>query len=443
MPLNIIKQDALETILQADAGRLPLEDSFNPPILTEQASQYIAEVLTSLRQSTADDILDDRVRALFTSLIGIGGVEEKCGSPYKTLRKALCRIDFPRLVHDYVEDRGQSLDKASEVLETIDHNKVEPLEDPVVTPLQIQNPTRVLAGLNIVAFDGGSLPIYNYSCSTVYARGGSFGYSQREKEPRLSFESGVNRIWCDAAINVASRPDIFNEEIRRWHLDRIADDTTGEISLVDRVKQAELYLLSLVEAASVALCLRDYAEAIDLIVLDGPLFFGHEGFDASYTRMHLLWNTRKPCYSVIKNPSGSPVMRACGVKDTSDVAFFEYLEPGERSPMFLRHEDALPVVSKPELKRVFWYSKTDRGNLCRYETPWWCYKKGKLAFDKIAAADSTLNGGKISFFLNRVDALVRIRRNFRTMLTALQRASFQSHGIRFTEPYNQIRWGTG
>ena len=295
MVFEATNSGSLESIMTPDAGRPAIEDTFNPLILAAQVSQSVAEILTSLKRPGKNEELNDRIRALFTGLVGIGEIDDRSGTPYKTLKRALKRINFSGLLEDYYTDRTKSLEKAHEVIENIDSNRIELLEDSLVIPVKINNPAKILSGFNIVAFDGGSLPIYNYSCSTVYARGGSFGYSQRDNDPRLSFESGVNRIWCDAAINIASRPNVFNDEVRKWQLDQIADDTTGQIALTDRVKRAEIYLLSMVEAASVILCLRDYAGVIDLVVLDGPLFFGHHAFEASYTRMQALRNSNKPC----------------------------------------------------------------------------------------------------------------------------------------------------
>ncbi|MHA2406779.1 MAG: DNA double-strand break repair nuclease NurA [Candidatus Ranarchaeia archaeon] len=402
-------------------------------------SEEVFKLLTTLSEMHVKERLGSEIRDLLVTVAGSGSLKNNTGSPFVSLGKALQRINFDSLSHKHGH-REVLLEEARQTLTAIDESRIKQLETDIVIPISIHHPTSTLNGLNIVAFDGGSIPIYNYSCSTVFARGGSFGYSQCTGDRHLSLESGINRIWCDVAINVAARPGVLSEEVHKWTLDQCADDVNEEMILQDQVKRTEVYALALVEASAVTLCLQDFWDKIDVVFLDGPQYISREGYQPSLTRINLLQTLGIPSIAVVKNPGGSPVMRGCNIIDTSDTAFFEYLEPGERSPMFLRIEEGKKKLPSKDLRRVFWYYKTMRGFICRYEIPFWCYKKGELAFDKIVAADSALDGGKLSFVGGRADSIARIRQSLRSTMRVLQKSGFIANDVQFSEPYNQERW---
>ncbi|MHA2060499.1 MAG: DNA double-strand break repair nuclease NurA [Candidatus Ranarchaeia archaeon] len=407
--------------------------------LTAVQSEEVFKILTKLSEMQIKERLGGEIRDLLVTVAGSGSLKNNTGSPFVSLGKALQRINFNSLSHKDGH-REVLLEEARCTLSTIDETRIAQLDSEVAIPLDIHHPTHTLNGLNVVGFDGGSIPIYNYSCSTVFARGGSFGYSQSTGDRHLSLESGINRIWCDVAINVAARPGVLSEEVHKWTLDQCADDVNEEMILQDQVKRTEVYALALVEASAVALCLQEFRERIDIAFLDGPQFISREGYQPSLTRLRLLQTLNIPSVAVVKNPSGSPVMRGCNIIDTSDTAFFEYLEPGERSPMFLRLEEGKRKLPSKGLRRVFWYYKTQRGFICRYEIPYWCYEKEEYAYDEIVAADSALDGGKLSFVGGRADSISRIRQSLRSTMRVLQKSGFIANDVQFSEPYNQDRW---
>ncbi len=417
---------------------LPKNKDLQTTLNTAQ-TQEVFHILDTLHGWEIDQELGGYVRDLLITIAGSGSFKSRASSPFVSLGKALQRINFNTLSHSNGH-RKVLLEEASQTLGEIDSCRIKRLDPNIVYPIDITEPTDILNELNIVGFDGGSIAIYNYSCSTVYARGGSFAYSQGRGERRLSLESGINRIWCDTAVNVAARPGVLSEEVHQWTLDQCADDVHEEMIIQDQVKRAEVWALALVEASSTALCLQEFWGKIDIVFLDGPQFVSREGFEPSLTRLKLLQNLGVPSIAIVKNPSGSPIMRACGISDTSDTAFFEYLEPGERSPMFLRIDEGKKKIPSKNLRRVFWYYKTQRGFICRCEIPHWCYQENGFKFDEIVGADSALDGGKMSFVIGRADSIARIRSSMRTTMRALQKAGFSAHQVQYSEPYNQKRW---
>jgi len=175
--------------------------------------------------------------------------------------------------------------------------------------------------------------------------------------------------------------------------------------------------------------------------VDGPQFISRESFLLSLTRVKLLHKMGIPSISIVKNPSGSPIMRACGITDTTDTAFFEYLEAGERSPMFLRLSEGTKKIPSQEFLRVFWYYKTERGFISRCEVPFWSYQEKRFQFPEIVAADSAMDGGKMSFLIGKADSIARIKQSMRATIRSLQKNGFTAHDVPYCAPYNQDRWG--
>ncbi|MHA1917022.1 MAG: DNA double-strand break repair nuclease NurA [Candidatus Ranarchaeia archaeon] len=407
--------------------------------LDGEQSSSIFEILNSLNSKSAINGIENQVRNLLVSVASGGILGNEAGNPFLSLDKAIHRIDFESLKNTG-KNRKKRLGEAKTILQGLDNKKIRRLEEQIVFEEEVREPSETLSDYNIVGFDGGSLPIYNYSCSTVYARGGSFGYSQKNGKNRFTFESGINRIWCDLAVNIASKPGIIDEDAKISSIDNSTEDNNELMPLRDRIKRIEGYALALVESTSVISCLKEFSDKIDLVFLDGPQFISQEGFFPSLLRMITLRNLKIPSISVVKNPSGSPVMSACDINYISDTAFFDYLNPGERSPLFLRCEEGAKQIPSQNIKRVFWYYKTKRGFISRYEIPYWCYKQNKHDFSSITVADSELDGGNVSYIIGRADSIVKIPNQMRDYLRSIQKAKFHERDVNFTEPYNQHRW---
>lgn len=386
---------------------------------------------------TNDVELGAQLDLLTQSILRWGSISRP--SPAQTIGRTLRRLDFKQLRE--VERNGTVWDLLGE----LDHAQVEPLETIISfnMPKAMRQVYPTLTKMNLVAFDGASVALRTSSVSIVYARAGSYGYSQRtNNEERLSFNSGINRIWCDIAPIIPSVPNalVADEGLRQL----LMEDFEKRVSGHDQILMAEIEALARVEAMAAMLCVEEYGELIDLVFIDGPMYMARDGFDPSITRANYLKHVGISHISVVKNLIASPVMKAAGQKKNwTDFAFFATsLQPGERSCAFLRHDEGKYSIPHPELKRVFFYYKTLQGDLFRYEIPLWVWELEQVRTELLdrCIADSLLAGGGFSFVLSQVDQFVRIRKNLRVLLRTLQQMRFREHKIELSEPYDQKRF---
>lgn len=381
--------------------------------------------------------LGAQLSLLTQSILRWGSIS--CNSPAQTIGKTFRRLDFKQLRE--IERNGTMWDLLGE----LDHAKVEPLE----TTISLSMPKAMrqiypnLTKRNHVGFDGASVALRTSSVSIVYARAGSYGYSQRTKnEERLSFNSGINRIWCDIAPIIPSVPNalVTDEGLRQL----LMEDFEKKVSGQDQILMAEIEALARVEAMATMLCVEEYGELIDLVFIDGPMYMARDGFEPSLTRANYLKHVGIPHISVVKNLIASPVMKAAGQKKNwTDFAFFATsLQPGERSCAFLRHDEGKYSIPHPALKRVFFYYKTLQSDLFRYEIPLWVWELEKARTELLdcCIADSLLAGGGFSYVLSQVDQFVRIRKNLRVLLRSLQQKRLREYNVELSEPYDQKRF---
>jgi len=384
---------------------------------------------------------EDHAPVFILKTVEANGSVSDASNPIPTIKKAFSRLNFSLLRSNssYYDEK-----KLETILENLDTSQVEMISHKsrgksFVFDLRLEEPYKVFRNMNLVGFDGASLPLFNANFSIVYARAASFAYSQKDPRNRLSFESGANRLWADIALNVASKPGIVSEEVRRWQIDLLSDDLIGQLPF-DRVDIAELQALSIVESAAIISCVEHYKDSIDLIFHDGPLF-SKTGFDYAIGKIQFLKKKGIGSINIVKTPIASPVMRACGITDTTDVAFFDLLPPGHRSPFFLKKSENFLAKLNEEERRSFFYYKTMDNDLIRVETPYWFVEeKGMEKISSMISADSDLNGGKLSFMISKADAFVRIGQPTRRLLRLVQKTLFEQAGIEFTEPYDTKRW---
>ncbi len=362
-----------------------------------------------------------------------------CPSPAQTIDRTFRRLDFKYLRE--VERNGTVWDLLGE----LDHTQVEPLETTISFSMQkaMRQTYPTLIKKNLVGFDGASVALRTSSVSIVYARAGSYGYSQRTKNvERLSFNSGINRIWCDIAPIIPSVPNALVTDAGLKQL--VIEDFEKKFSGQDPILMAEIEALARVEALAAMLCVAEYGELIDLVFIDGPMYIARDGFEPSLTRTNYLRHVGIPLISVVKNLIASPVMKAAGQKKNwTDFAFFATsLQPGERSCAFLKHDEGKYSIPHPGLKRVFFYYKTLQGDLFRYETPLWIWELEHVRTELLdcCIADSLLAGGGFSFVLSQADQFVRIRKNLRVLLRTLQQMRLKEHKVELSEPYDQKRF---
>lgn len=381
--------------------------------------------------------LGAQVEQLTQSILRWGSISRPF--PIQTIGRTLRRLDFKQLRE--VERNGTVWDLLGE----LDHAQVEPLETTI--SIEMSKTRRqvypALAKKNLVGFDGASVALRTSSVSIVYARASSYGYSQRtNNEERLSFNSGVNRIWCDIAPIIPSVPNalVTDEGLRQL----VMEDFEKTVSGQDQILMAEIGALARVEAMAAMLCVGEYGELIDLILVDGPMYVARDGFEPSLIRANYLKQVGIPHISVVKNLIASPVMKAAGQKQNwTDFAFFATsLQPGERSCAFLRHDEGKYVIPHLELKRVFFYYKTFQGDLFRYEAPLWVWELAQVRTELLdcCIADSLLAGGGFSFVLSQADQFVRIRKDVRGLLRSLQQMRLREQGVAPSEPYDQKRF---
>ncbi|MFX0090845.1 MAG: DNA double-strand break repair nuclease NurA [Candidatus Hodarchaeota archaeon] len=372
---------------------------------------------------------DPEVLQLLRSIARNGSIDS-ADVPVRTLQTAIARLSespFEKTINWHL-------------LDNLDQSKVECLEEEWAFDLSSIQPHKVLENMNLVGFDGSSMVLVDNQHACVYARGGSFGFSQR-KVHRLSFLSGVNRFWCDIAINVeASRGVVQDDEERQKSLDKLADDSN--YPYYDRVTLAEVEALALVEAASIILCCNDYKDNVDLVLHDGPLIVSRGGLNASIQRLRHMQMLKIPSINVVKNPTASPVLRAAGIPDSTDGAFFDRLEPGHRSTFFLQLSEARDLNIPRPLTRALAYFKSLNGNfLFRWEVPLWVLQHfGTEKVSKWIAADSFMDKSGVGSCISRADSFVRIRSNLRLLMRETQRIQLQEKKLGFGQNFNQVRW---
>ncbi|MFX0065391.1 MAG: DNA double-strand break repair nuclease NurA [Candidatus Hermodarchaeota archaeon] len=375
------------------------------------------------------DDIDPEVLQLLLAVARNGSLDS-ADVPVRTLQTALSRLS----------ESPTNITSDWHLLDNLDQSEVEALEDKWTFDLTSIEPHKALEDMNVVAVDGSSMVIVDNQHASVYARGGSYGFSQK-KIHRLSFLSGVNKVWCDVAINVeASRGVVQDIEERQHCLDKLADD--NNYPYYDRVTLAEVEALALVEAASIILCCNEFVDNVDLILHDGPLFVSRGGYNASLQRLRHMHMLNIPSINVVKTPAASPVLHAAGISDSTDGAFFDRLEPGHRSSFFLQQMEASKLRIPTPLTRALAYFKSLNGKfLFRWEVPLWVLQQ--FGPEKVAewiAADSFMDKTGVSFSISRADSLVRIRSNLRTLMRETQRVQLQERGLKFTQNFNQTRW---
>lgn len=373
--------------------------------------------------------IDPEVLQLLLSVARNGSIDS-ADVPVRTLQAAINRLS-----EAVMEPRGQW-----GLLEGLDKSRIECLEDQWVFDLTSIQPHKALENMNLVGFDGSSMVLVDNQHACVYARAGSFGFSQK-KVHRLSFLSGVNKLWCDIAINVeASKGVVQNDEERKKSLDKLADD--GKYPYYDRVTLAEVEALALVESTSIILCSNEYADRLDLVLHDGPLLVSRGGLNASIQRLRHLQMLNIPSINVVKNPAASPVLRATGIADSTDAAFFDRLEPGHRSAFFLCQEEARERDIPIPLARCFAYFKSLNGDfLFRWEVPLWVLQEfGPDQVSEWISADSFMDKTGVSACISRADSFVRIRSNLRILMRETHRIQLHDRSLGFGQNYNQIRW---
>ncbi len=397
-------------------------------------------LILSLKEKIGDIVeveLEAQLDLLTQSILRWGSIS--CNSPAQTIGKTFRRLDFKQLRE--IERNGTMWDLLGE----LDHAKIEPLENTISfsMPKAMRQIYPNLSKRNHVGFDGASVALRTSSVSIVYARAGSYGYSQQTKnEERLSLNSGINRIWCDIAPLIPSVPNALatDEGLRQL----LMEDFEKKVSGQDQILMAEIEALARVEAMAAMLCVEEYGQFIDLVFIDGPMYMAQDGFEPSLTRANYLKHVGLPHISVVKNLIASPVMKAAGQKKNwTDFAFFATsLHPGERSCAFLKHDEGKYSIPHIELKRVLFYYKTLQGDLFRYEIPFWVWEleKGRTELLDCCIADSLLTGGGFSFILSQVDNFVRIRKNLRVLLRSLQQMRLREYNVELSEPYDQKRF---
>jgi len=381
--------------------------------------------------------LTARIELLEQSVSQWGSLTQS--SPIKTIGRTFNRLNFKKLSE--IEKNGTIW----ALLGELDTALIEPLETGISfsAPKHMHQVYPILAEKNLVGFDGASIAIRTSSFSIVYARAGSYGYSQRLIESeRLSF-NGINRIWCDIAPIIPFVPNslVTDDGLKQLMIEDFEKKYKGP----DKILMAEIEAQAQVESLAVILCVKAYEKLIDLILIDGPMYIAQDGFESSLTRAQYLKKTAIPHFSIVKNLIASPVMGAAGQKKNwTDFAFFATsLQPGDRSCAFLRHDEGKFVISDPALKRVFFYYKTLQGDLFRYELPLWVWEqeKDQKSLLDCCIADSLLAGGGFSFVCKKADQFVRIRKNLRLLLRSSYFTRLKDENIELSEPYNQKRWG--
>lgn len=419
----------LETTLDQTVNNLKSSDSTGKNSLL---SQNVGE----LTDSESPD-LAVRVEMLTQSVRQWGSLTQS--TPTQTIGRTFNRLNFNKL-HE-IEKNGT----VWALLGDLDTTLIEPLETGISfsAPKHMHQVYPILAEKNLVGFDGASVAIRTSSVSIVYARAGSYGYSQRltEKE-RLSF-NGINRIWCDIAPIIPLVPNSLVTDEGLKHL--MIEDFEKKYKGPDKILMAEIEAQAQVESLATILCVKAYESLIDLILIDGPMYIAQDGFESSLTRAQYLKKKALPHFSVVKNLIASPVMNAAGQKKNwTDFAFFATsLQPGDRSCAFLRHDEGKFTIPHPCLKRVFFYYKTLQGDLFRYELPLWVWEqeRDRRSLLDCCIADSLLGGGGMSFVIKKADQFVRIRKNLRLLLRSSYFSRLKDKNIELSEPYNQKRWG--
>ncbi len=371
------------------------------------------------------------------SSISVNGNVEFVGSPLPTLTKALDRLSLTPVT--FQESTG--LDNAE--IANLNTPAIVNLEERCSCPVDISNPHRIFQGKNLISVDGSSVALPAISFATIYARAGTYGFSQRKNaEQRLSFSQGVNRLWADVAINVEARHGIIVNEDRSNLLDKVLDDPLT-YPYKDAATIAEIEALAMTEAIATILAIEQFGDQIDLAWLDGPLVMPYGGQKYSIQRLEELKKAKIPCLSIVKNPVASPVLKAAGMKDATDAAYFERLPPGTRSAFFLNRGN--PKRRSHQIKRdpyAFFYYKTPTGQfLFRIETPRWVLDEyGPETIAGWVAADSAMSGGNNSHLITQVDAFVRLRGNLRGLVRELFSRHLSEKFGHLSESYNAVRW---
>ncbi|MCD6490866.1 MAG: DNA double-strand break repair nuclease NurA, partial [Candidatus Korarchaeota archaeon] len=299
-------------------------------------------------------------------------------------------------------------------------NLVELLEDKLLYKLRNARAHTVFKDMNVIGIDGSSFSIRGHPIRIIVARSGIFVHSQRLRN--VIRVSGPYKVII-RTLGPSGRD--FEEDLRR----------------------AETESLAFIESKTALELANNFSMNVDLFFRDGPLYFPF-GYDYDIETNIELSKLGIPQINVVKNCASQAVMASVDCNYMYDSDFFAYyLKPLWRSAFFLlkdvKFASNIKLQIDLDIKPVFTYVMSPKGNLIRYEIPYWVFSEyePEIILDYITA-DLLLGEGNMSYIISRADSIAKFSELEKRMISEIFRKTVIKLGYKSPLFFNQIRWGT-
>ena len=299
---------------------------------------------------------------------------------------------------------------------------VELLEDSheIAIHVDVKKPYIILHNKNLLGSDGSSFVLRVHPFRIIIARSGIYLYSLKPIPNKISFLGAYDSTFS------------------------FVENLTGD-SLEDAIKRAESRVLADLETRSVLQFIDEIDGAIDLVIMDGPLYHPVT-YDINLKFLKELYYQRIPVIYIVKNSVSRRFTRLLGIP-LLDSDFLAYkLRPNERTPAIIvkniLSDKGELIGIENKLRPVSFYYMSPKRILFRIDVPLWVVEDYLLEnIVKWSISDILLGGGTKSFMISKAESVAKFSESEKKYIKAFLEKLLAQHGIISPSTYNQFRWG--